>query len=75
MVDFRVAGVFLLHFLVVFLFLLAILLIQVLQALPSLMLFHHLVLLELIMAVLVKVLQVISRLDVKTKRWEVEFTS
>lgn len=67
-VNFRMVGVFLLHLLVVLLFPLAIVLTQVLQAFPPLVLFQHLVSLELIMAVFVKVLQVAGCLTHENKK-------
>lgn len=66
MINFGMVSVFLLHLLIVLLFLLAVLLIHVLQTFPPLMLLHHLISLELIMAVLVKVLQVFGRLQMTT---------
>lgn len=73
-INFGMVCMFLLHLLVVLLFLLAVLLVHVLQAFPPFMLLHHLIPLELIMAVFVKVLQVFSRLKKKTKCCEREFT-
>lgn len=67
MVNFWVVAMFLFHLLVVLLLLLAVLLIHGLQTFPPLMLLHHLIPLELIVAVLVKVLQVFGRLQMKTK--------
>ncbi len=72
MVNFWVGGVFLFHLLVVLLLLLAVLLIHAVKTLPPLMLLHHLIPLELIVAVLVKVLQVFGRLQMKTKSRERE---
>lgn len=66
MINFGMVSVFLLHLLIMLLLLLAVLLVHVLQTFPPLMLLHHLVSLELIVAVLVKVLQVIGRLRTKT---------
>lgn len=61
-VDFRMVGMFLSHLLVVLLLLFSVLLIHGLQTFPPLVLLHHFIPLELIMAVLVKVLQVFGRL-------------
>lgn len=66
-INFGVVGMFLLQLLVVLLFLLAFLLGHVLQTFPPFMLLHHLIPLELFMATLVKVLQIFSRLTMKTK--------
>ena len=71
-VNFWMFCVFLSHLLVVQLLLLALLLIQILQMFPPLVLLHHLVPLELVVAVLVKVLQVFGRLRIKTNSWEGE---
>lgn len=59
-------GVFLFHLLVVLLLPPALLLAHALQTLPPLVLLHHLIPLELVVAALVKVLQVFGGL--KTKR-------
>lgn len=58
-------GMFLLHLLKVLLLLLALLLAHVLQAFPPFVLLHHLVPLELIVLLFVKVLQVFSRLQME----------
>ena len=62
MINFGMVSVFLFHLLVVLLFLLAVLLIHALQMFPPLVLLHHLISLELVVAVLVKILQVFGRL-------------
>lgn len=71
-VNFWMVVMFLFHLLIELLLLLAVLLIHSLQTFPPLMLLQHLILLELIVAVLVKVLQVCGRLHIKTKRWDGE---
>lgn len=61
-------GMFLSQLLEVLLLPLAVLLAHVLQTFPPLVLLHHLISLELIMAALVIVLQVTGCLRMKTKR-------
>ena len=63
MVDFGMVGVLLLHLVVVLLLLLPLLLVQSLQVLLPVVLLQHLVLLELLVPLLVKVLQVVGGLD------------
>lgn len=67
-------GVFLFHLLVVLLLLHAILLVHALQTFPPLMLLHHLIPLELVVAALVKVLQVFGCLQMKIKHERGKFT-
>lgn len=62
-------GVFLSHLLIVLLLLLAVLLIHVLQTFPPVMLLHHLIPFELIVAILVIVLQIVGCLQMKTETW------
>lgn len=68
MVDSRMVSVFLPQLLVVLLLRLALRLIHGVQTFPPLVLLRHLVFLELIVAFLVKVLQVFGRLQMKTKK-------
>lgn len=67
MVHFWMVGMFLSQLLILLLLPLAVLLVHVLQTFSPLVLLHHLILLELIVAALVIVLQVVGRLGMKTK--------
>lgn len=66
-VHFWMLGMFLSQLLILQLLPLAVLLVHVLQTFSPLVLLHHLISLELIVAALVIVLQVVGRLGMKTK--------
>lgn len=67
MVHFWMLGMFLSQLLILQLLPLAVLLVHVLQTFSPLVVLHHLISLELIVAALVIVLQVVGRLGMKTK--------
>lgn len=66
-VDFRMVSMLFPHLLIVLLLSLSFIIIQRLQVFPSVVLFHHFILLELLMPLFVIVLQIFSGLNVGTK--------
>ena len=65
MIDFWMVGMLLLHFVIVLFLLLPLLLVQSLQVLLSVVLLQHFILLELLVSLLVKVLEIVGGLDYK----------
>lgn len=71
-IDFRVIGVLLLHLLVVLFLFPPLVIVQRLQVLPSVVFFHHFILLELIMSFFIVILQVVRCLVERKNKMDME---